>query len=93
MSFEGRFCLNLRRFGLTGIIPLVRSVGYEYASLLWLLDKIFWRVSEMSRPSAVTDEGMAAALTCSANGNARARIEEIISKSKHKMNDRKATRV
>lgn len=68
-----------RRLERTGMIPRVRSVGYEYASLLSVFDKMFWRLWEIERPSAVADEGMAAAWTWRAHDRERARNAEIIS--------------
>lgn len=46
---------------LTGTIPLVRSVGYLYASLLWVLERMFCSVVEMSKPSALSVAGTGAA--------------------------------
>jgi hypothetical protein len=48
---------------LTGMIPLVRSVGYVYASLFCVLARMFCSVDEMSMPSAVADVGKGAAAT------------------------------
>lgn len=90
-----------RRLERTGMIPLVRSVGYEYASLLSVFDKIFWRLWEIERPSAVADEGMAAAWTWRAHDRERARNAEIIlgygeerttAKESHNDTDRKNSR-
>jgi len=91
-SFLGRICASeegeatpstvvpiLKSWGrLTGIIPLVRSVGYVYPSLLWVLARIFCRPVGMSRRSAVTDVGRGAALSWVTRENATATSEEKI---------------
>jgi hypothetical protein len=68
----------------TGMIPLVRDVGYVYALLPSVFSRIFCSSKGMSRPSAVAEAGRGAARTTEAPARSNGRIKVFMAEKSHR---------